>query len=116
MPPPKSETDEKPKATIPRISRLLALAHHIQELVDKGEVKDMAEVARLSHITRARMTQIMNLLLLAPNIQEEILYLPETEKGADPICERRVRSVWARPDWRDQRSAWRRIVRRADIS
>ena len=106
VPPSKPETDEKPKATIPRISRLLALAHHIQELLDKGEVKDMAEVARLSHVTRARMTQIMNLLLLAPDIQEEILFLPRTTEGRDHLTERSIRAAIAEPSFVKQRHIW----------
>ena len=35
-------------------------------------------------VTRARMTQIMNLLNLAPDIQEELLLLPPVTEGRDP--------------------------------
>lgn len=45
--PPEPEIPSEPQGTIPRIARLLALAHHIQELVDTGQVRDLAEVARL---------------------------------------------------------------------
>jgi len=41
--------------------------------VDQGEMRDYADVARLGYVTRARLTQIMNLLLLAPDIQEALL-------------------------------------------
>ena len=58
---------------IARISRLMALAIKFQDVVDRGEVTDYADLARLGHVTRARLTQIMNLLHLAPEIQEEIL-------------------------------------------
>ncbi len=51
---------------IPRITRLMALAIKFQEMIDRGEVKDYADLARLGHVTRARITQIMNLLKLAP--------------------------------------------------
>ncbi len=63
-------------AACPAFRRLMALAIHMEDLVDRGEVTDYAELARLAHVTRARMTQIMNLLHLAPDIQEEILFLP----------------------------------------
>jgi hypothetical protein len=58
---------------IPRIARLMALAIKFQEMIDRGEVKDYAELARLGYVTRARVTQIMNLTPLAPQIQEQLL-------------------------------------------
>jgi len=59
-------------------------------------------------VTRARVTQIMNLLNLAPNIQEDILFLPRTQSGRDPISERQIRPIAAQPDWHKQGHAWRR--------
>jgi hypothetical protein len=94
---------------IPRITRLMALAIRIQELVDKGDVTDYAEMARHSQVTRARMTQIMDLLLLAPDIQAKILNLPRTTSGRDPVSEKRLRSIAAIPDWGKQRRAWEDI-------
>lgn len=64
---------------------------------------DKAELLRLGHVTRARMTQTMNLLHLAPDIQEAILFLPRVEQGRDPVTERELRSLVALPDWRRQR-------------
>jgi hypothetical protein len=91
---------------VPRLSRLMALAIRFDRLVRQGEVADYADLARLGHVTRARVTQIMNLLLLAPDIQEEILFLPRTHGGFDPIPERRVRAITSVPDWRKQRRMW----------
>lgn len=93
--------------SIPRISRLMALAIRMDLLVQSGEVADYADLARLGHVTRARITQIMNFLNLAPDIQEEILFLPRTEKGRDPIRERQIRPITAVLDWRKQRKMWR---------
>jgi hypothetical protein len=62
--------------SIPRIARLLALAIRFDRLLRAEELRDYAELARLGHVTRARMTQIMKLLNLAPDIQEQILFLP----------------------------------------
>lgn len=56
-----------------------------QAEVHEGKVRDQAELANLSHVSRARITQIMNLLQLAPDIQEALLDLPKTVKGVDPI-------------------------------
>jgi len=107
--PPESTSDPEPQGTIPRVSRLLALAHHIQELLDTGQVKDLAEVARRGHVTRARVTQIMNLLLLAPDIQEEILFLPPTTRGKDPMTLRGLRRVLAEPSFVRQRHLWQEL-------
>ena len=104
---------EAPKAglleRVPRLSRLMALAIHMKELVDKGEVADYAELARLAHVSRARITQIMNLLHLASDIQAEILFLPRTYGGRAPIRERMVRPIAAIIDWRKQRKMWREV-------
>lgn len=92
--------------TVPRLSRLMSLAIRMQKLVDEGEVADYADLARLAHVSRARITQIMNLLHLAPDIQEDILFLPATDGGRAPIRERMVRPIAAVPDWRKQRKMW----------
>lgn len=95
---------------IPRITRLMALAIRFDGLVRDGAVADQADLARLGHVSRARVTQIMNLLHLAPDIKEALLFLPRTERGHDPIQERRIRSIAAVPDWRKQRKMWSEIV------
>ena len=91
---------------LPRVTRLMALAIKFQGMVDSKEVRDYADLARLGHVTRARLTQIMNLLNLAPDIQEEILSLPAVEAGQDPVHERQVRTIVATLDWRKQRRMW----------
>ena len=95
--------------SVPRVARLLALALHMDDLRRRGEVTDYAELARLAMVTRARMTQIMSLLLLAPDIQEEILFLPRSGGGRDPIREKEVRPIASVPDWRKQRVMWRAL-------
>jgi len=77
-------------SAVPRISRLMALAIHMQDLVDRGEVADYAELARLAHVSRPRITQIMNLTLLAPEIQEALLFLRATDGGRAQTGERKV--------------------------
>lgn len=91
---------------VPRIARLMALAIRFDRLLADGKLKDFADIARLGHITRARATQIMNLLMLAPDIQEQILFLPRVDAGRDPIKEWQVRPIAATPDWVRQRRMW----------
>ena len=95
-----------PSGRVPRISRLLALAHRFQGMLDRGEVASMADIARLGRVSRARVTQIMDLLLLAPDIQEKILFLPATESGRDAITLREMRAVCAVAEWECQRERW----------
>jgi hypothetical protein len=96
-----------PPGRVPRVSKLMALAIKFDRLIRDGAVRDFAEIARLGHVTRARVTQIMNLLHLAPDIQEEILFLPRIQAGDDPITERHLRPLSRLLDWRDQRRQWR---------
>jgi len=94
----------------PRVSKLMALAFRFDGLVRRGDVRDYADLARLGYVTRARITQIMNLLNLAPDIQEAILFLPRTVKGRDPIREKDVRPIAAVPHWSRQRKMWAKLT------
>ncbi|XHR31046.1 MAG: hypothetical protein ACFUZC_10885 [Chthoniobacteraceae bacterium] len=97
-----TESQKPAPERIPRISRLMALAIHFDGLIRKGIVRDYADLARLGGITRARMTQIMNLLNLAPEIQEKLLFLPGTASGRDAVTEREMRRVCDAPLWKKQ--------------
>jgi hypothetical protein len=103
----RTQRQQEPNASrIPRVTRLLALAHKIDGMIRAGEIKDWAEAARLVGVTRARMTQIANLLLLAPEIQQTILNLPDIIRGSDPVTERALRRVAARANWQRQEVPW----------
>ncbi len=95
---------------VPRVARLMALAIQLEHLVRSGQVQDYATVARLGHVTRARITQIASLTLLAPDIQEEILFLPRVQRGRDPIIERDLRPIVATADWLKQREMWSQLL------
>jgi len=88
---------------VPRAARLLALAHRLERLLRTGVVRDYAELARLGHVTRARISQVMALLLLAPDVQEQVLFLPRIERGRDPIVLHDLLPIAATADWRRQR-------------
>ncbi len=96
--------------SIPRIARLMALAIRFEGLLRNETIRDYAELARLGRVTRARMTQIMKLLLLAPDIQEQILFLPLTQG----LNERNLRSIVKRIDWNEQRRMFQQITDRLD--
>ena len=95
---------------LPRVSKLMALAIRFDGLVRRGDVRDYADLARLGYVTRAHITQIMNLLNLAPDIQEAILFLPRTVKGRDPIREKDVRPIAAVHHWSRQRKMWAKLT------
>ena len=77
---------------------MLALAHKTQQAIARGAVHDRAEVARRLELTRARVTQLLDLTLLATNIQEEILFL-ESFDGIEPITEQQLRQPSRNMRW-----------------
>jgi hypothetical protein len=94
---------------LPRVSRLMALAIKFDGMVAHGDVHDYAELARLGYVTRARITQLMNLLNLAPDIQEQILFLPPTTEGRERVSERSLRKLTRIKTWARQRRMWQEL-------
>ena len=94
---------------IPRIARLMALAIKFQNMVDRGAVVDYADLARLGFVSRARITQIMNLLNLAPDIQEELL-TSSVLRAEEAIPERALRHITAVVRWSQQRTLWKELL------
>ena len=93
----------------PRVARTLALAHRIDGMIRAGELRNLADAALAIGVTRARMTQIVNLLLLAPEIQETILDLLPVTNGRDPVSERQLRPIAAESDWAQQLELWNEV-------
>lgn len=91
---------------VPRVARVMAMAIRFERLVREGHVRDYAELARLGGVTRARISQIMDLLNLHPQIQEAILHLPRSA-GRDAVTERDLRRVASERDLRNQLQMWR---------
>jgi hypothetical protein len=94
---------------VSRIARLLALAIRMEGLVREGEIRDYAAVASLGCVTRARVSQILKLLNLAPDIQEQILFLPPI-RG---LNERTLRPISKQIDWDEQRRLFQGLARRS---
>ena len=106
-------TAERPATSsggVGRIARLMALALRFEELVRTGAVANRAELARLGHVTSARISQISNLLHLAPDIQECLLFCQRPARGRDPIHLARLQPIAAVVDWKKQRRLWRELM------
>jgi hypothetical protein len=95
---------------VPRVARLMALALHFEDQVRRGLIENYAALADLGHVTRARISQIMNLLNLAPDIQEALLFLPRTEHGRDAIHLAQFQPIASTVDWRKQRRLWAELT------
>jgi hypothetical protein len=106
-PPPKPEPVRRPTT----VARMLALAHHLQSAIDRGLAADRAAVARKLGLTRARVTQLLDLVLLAPDLQQAALAL-EAVDGAEPMSERAPRAVAHAGSWVEQREVWASTRRR----
>jgi hypothetical protein len=102
-----------PAEPVPRITRLLALALKFEELIRSGTVSNYAAVAQVAHVSRSRVTQMTGLLNLAPDIQEEILFLPAAEARQLRISEPSLRRLTATLLWNQQREQWKNL-RRSD--
>jgi len=88
-----------------QIARLLAVAHNVDRAIASGACPDLATMAERLKMTRARITQVVGLTFLAPDIQEQVLTLRAID-GREPVRERALRAVAALPTWERQRAAW----------
>jgi hypothetical protein len=95
---------------VPRVAKLLALAHRFEVLLRDGVVSSYAELAQLGQVTPARVSQVMALLNLAPDLQEGILFLPRTVQGRDLIQMYDLLPLTTVLDWKTQRRLWEHLV------
>jgi hypothetical protein len=89
----------------------MALALHFEAQLRQGLLRNYAELALLGHVSRARISQVMNLLNLATDLQEALLFLPRTEHGRDAIHLRQLQPIASTIDWRKQRRLWLELGR-----
>ena len=90
----------------PRIVQVVALAIHFQDMMDRGEIRNHADLARLGCISRERVSQVMMLAWLAPDIQQQVLGLPKTPGGRFPVSETALRTIARVASWAEQRTRW----------
>ena len=108
----KPANDPQPSNPAPhhhRTTRFLALAHYYHKLVENGMVKDYAEIARLTGTSRARISQIISLSFLAPEIQQEILFLPQEKPLPKHVKERNLRKISKTLIWKKQKKIWKTL-------
>jgi hypothetical protein len=98
----------EPLGRPPRVARLVALAYKLESLVHSGQVKDYGELARLAHVSPARIAQIVILGQLAPEIQEYVLFLPAEQAGL--ITEQQLQAIAREPRWDRQREHFQKLV------
>lgn len=94
------------KGRLPRVTQVMALAIQFQDMIHRGDARDYADIARLGCITRERISQVMELVWLAPDIQKEILEFPPNSTAQFAISEVATRRVAAKSDWAEQRELW----------
>jgi DNA invertase Pin-like site-specific DNA recombinase len=107
----RSAASVAPVEPVPRITRLLALALKFEDLIRSGTVTNYAAVAQVAQVSRSRVTQMTALLNLAPDIQEEILFLPAAEARHLRISEPSLRKLTATLLWKQQREHWKNLRR-----
>lgn len=95
---------------LPRVTRLMGLAFKYELLLAKEWVISHGELADLAGVDRSQVSSILRLRLLAPDIQEWLIHLPETEKGNDPVGFMQLRDIAAIPSWETQRKELRKHV------
>jgi hypothetical protein len=86
-------------------------ANDLQAKLDRGEYQDQAEAAKALGMTATSLTRLLDLALLAPDIQEKVLFM-EAVDGKEPITERALREVVRHMNWADQRCVWRELKRK----
>lgn len=94
LPRPRGNPNPPKARRTPRVVELLRKAIEWQALLESGKAVNQADIARQEGITRARVTQVLGLLRLAPEIQEQIQSLPDIA-GRSPVTERMLRPVGA---------------------
>ena len=101
---------------VPRISRLMALAIRMEQLLREGSVASSRALAEAGQISLPRLSQILRLADLAPSIQEQLLLLPPTRSGADPVTETDLRKLAKVMDWESQQKQFRLLLKSREPS
>ncbi len=110
----RSDAPADGRGKLPRVTQVMALVIQFQDMIQRGEARDYADLARLGCLTRERMSQIMELVWLAPDIQREILEF-KADVQRFPISELAARRVAAELAWEDQREAWRKLKQHSHL-
>ncbi len=104
------------RAMLPRITHTVARALMFEHAIANGEAADFADLARLTATTRERVSQVMKMMRLAPDIQEEILRLPPVRRPQRAITVPEVEAIAEEVLWDDQRESWRKLKQQHGLS
>lgn len=91
------------------MAELLRKAQKWKRHLETGKVPSQAEIARREGITRARVTQVMGLLRLAPEIQEHVLSLPDMVRRS-AITEPALRTITLLENHSVQQAAFSKLL------
>jgi hypothetical protein len=94
---------------IPRVVELLRKAIEWRRQLDAGEIQSQAAIARHEGITRARVTQVMGMLRLAPEIRQRILAMPIAVRRRS-ITERALRPIAQVENYQEQLSVFEELL------
>jgi hypothetical protein len=100
----------KPEKAMPVSPVALALA--FQQMLEDGEVNNRSDLARKVGLTRARVTQILNLLKLPDSVIRNLCSVSEP-KSLVFFSERRLRSITRLPKAKEQIKAFHDLEKRA---
>jgi hypothetical protein len=104
-----NQTLREPVRRPARVAQVLTYAHCLQRAIERGDYRDYSHVAERLGYTKARITQMLNLILMDPSIQDEILHL-ESVDGLEPMWEHAIRTVSEERDWVTQRACWESVA------
>ncbi|ACY13375.1 hypothetical protein [Haliangium ochraceum] len=104
-----------PSAPLPtrrpaRVAQMLAFAHRVEAEVTRGDFESRSAAARHYGMTTGRITQLLSLLWLAPDVQEDVLFL-EAIDGREPVSGQALEKIARIADWSEQRRGWRGMTR-----
>ncbi|MDP3787073.1 MAG: recombinase family protein [Candidatus Omnitrophota bacterium] len=93
----------------PQLRQRLILAHQIQDVLVDGRVKDLKQMAEWLNLGDIKIYLIMNSLMLAPSIQEEILL--SDDKNISLIPEYKINEICRELDWEKQKEKWQKLLK-----
>ena len=88
----------------PRLRQYLVLAYQIQDRLDADSTVTSKQIAGWLGMTPPRICQIMDMLLLCPKIQQDILL--SKSKALYDLGEYHVRRIVKEPLWEKQIEMW----------
>ena len=92
----------------PLLRQRLILAHQIQDIITKGQVKDLKQMAEWLNLGEVKIYLIINLLMLTPSIQEDILLSDNANISLIP--EYKVNEICREIIWEKQKEMWHKLL------